>query len=269
MIKIFRRIRQQLLSENKFSKYGFYAIGEIILVVIGILIALQINNWNETRQQESKVFKYAKSLVEDLKADIEMLQVSQFQANKKAEMIDSLRNMVNTIPTTELSSTDLWVICHDMLYRPYKWNRSTLNELNSSGSTRFIKNESVQNKLVAYESFSKHLDQDFGYDINNSQKADEQISFVINLNSPYLYKLKKKENQTFNDTAFNIFKTKDYEVAKANDLDLLTTDTIQIIRFTNAFILVQEQYMIRVNEMQEIIENAEDLIHLLNEDYQL
>ena len=49
MIKFFRRIRQRLLSENKFSKYLLYAIGEIVLVVIGILIALQINSWNQYR----------------------------------------------------------------------------------------------------------------------------------------------------------------------------------------------------------------------------
>jgi len=47
MIKFFKKIRQQLLTENKLSKYLIYAIGEIILVVIGILIALQINNWNK------------------------------------------------------------------------------------------------------------------------------------------------------------------------------------------------------------------------------
>jgi len=46
MIKFFRKIRQRLLTENKFSKYLIYAIGEIILVVIGIIIALQGNNWN-------------------------------------------------------------------------------------------------------------------------------------------------------------------------------------------------------------------------------
>ena len=50
MIKFFRKIRQRLLSENKFSKYLIYAIGEIILVVIGILIALSINNWNENKK---------------------------------------------------------------------------------------------------------------------------------------------------------------------------------------------------------------------------
>ncbi len=52
MIKFFRKIRQQLLTENKFSKYLIYAIGEIVLVVIGILIALSINNSNEERKLE-------------------------------------------------------------------------------------------------------------------------------------------------------------------------------------------------------------------------
>ena len=52
MIKFFRRIRQRLLAENKISKYLLYAIGEIVLVVIGILIALQINNWNDEQKRE-------------------------------------------------------------------------------------------------------------------------------------------------------------------------------------------------------------------------
>tara|TARA_R110002051_G_scaffold3131_6_gene16859 strand:- start:7426 stop:7659 length:234 start_codon:yes stop_codon:yes gene_type:complete len=50
MIKFFRKIRQRLVSENKFSKYLIYAIGEIVLVVIGILIALQLNNLNENKK---------------------------------------------------------------------------------------------------------------------------------------------------------------------------------------------------------------------------
>tara|TARA_R110002072_G_scaffold14272_4_gene59494 strand:- start:1111 stop:1833 length:723 start_codon:yes stop_codon:yes gene_type:complete len=70
MIKFFRKIRQRLLTENKFSKYLIYAIGEIVLVVIGILIALQINNWNEKRQQKQILKSIYKIVVEDLKNDI-------------------------------------------------------------------------------------------------------------------------------------------------------------------------------------------------------
>ena len=50
MIAFFRKIRQRLLSENRFTKYLLYALGEIILVVIGILIALGISNWNESKK---------------------------------------------------------------------------------------------------------------------------------------------------------------------------------------------------------------------------
>lgn len=62
MIKFFRKIRQQLLNENKTSKYLKYAIGEIVLVMIGILLALQVNNWNNERKEYQQLKKYAVSL---------------------------------------------------------------------------------------------------------------------------------------------------------------------------------------------------------------
>ena len=70
MIKFFRKIRQNLLSEGKTGKYFKYAIGEIILVVIGILIALQINNWNEKRLQKQALKTIYSIIIEDLKNDI-------------------------------------------------------------------------------------------------------------------------------------------------------------------------------------------------------
>ncbi len=66
MIKFFRRIRQKLLQQNRFSKYLLYAIGEIVLVVIGILIALQINNWNERRKAAIEEKEILENLYENL-----------------------------------------------------------------------------------------------------------------------------------------------------------------------------------------------------------
>lgn len=66
MIKFFRKIRQRLLTENKFSKYLIYAIGEVVLVVIGIIIALQINNWNESKKAINSELQLYGKLVNDL-----------------------------------------------------------------------------------------------------------------------------------------------------------------------------------------------------------
>jgi hypothetical protein len=69
MIIFFQTIRQNLLMENKIGKYFKYAIGEISLVVLGILIALQLNSWKEENTEKKLVKQYISSLIEDLKSD--------------------------------------------------------------------------------------------------------------------------------------------------------------------------------------------------------
>lgn len=81
MIKFFRNIRKSLISEGKTSNYLKYAIGEIILVMIGILLALQINNWNENSKKNTLKVKYLLSLVEDLKQDTTLI-ASQYRFYK-------------------------------------------------------------------------------------------------------------------------------------------------------------------------------------------
>ena len=78
MIKFFRKIRQKLLSENKFSKYLLYAIGEIFLVVIGILIALYINNLNTEKQDSIILNGYLNNISENIildQANLEQIAV--------------------------------------------------------------------------------------------------------------------------------------------------------------------------------------------------
>ena len=69
MIRFFRKFRQNLLSEGKTGKYLKYAIGEIVLVVIGILIALQINNWNEHKKLKKEYISDLKAIKENLEKD--------------------------------------------------------------------------------------------------------------------------------------------------------------------------------------------------------
>lgn len=73
-MKFFRKIRQSLLHDNKFAKYLLYAIGEIILVVIGILIALQINTWNEWRKDRIKEENILHDLAKNIEINIQTFQ---------------------------------------------------------------------------------------------------------------------------------------------------------------------------------------------------
>ena len=74
MIKFFRKIRQTLLEKNRVSKYLIYAFGEIILVVIGILIALQINDWNENRKNSIAEQKLLNALLIEFESNLKILE---------------------------------------------------------------------------------------------------------------------------------------------------------------------------------------------------
>ena len=148
MIKFFRRIRQQLLTENNFSKYLLYAIGEIILVVIGILIALSINNKNEakkTKQFEFKILKDINTSMEGNFFQLEMCIKSNQKSIKSAEII--------------LKFLDKNLAYHDSLdvhfSKSLEWctpsfQNSGYESLKSYGSN-LITNDRIRKDLVIYE----------------------------------------------------------------------------------------------------------------------
>jgi len=94
MIKLFRSIRQKLLSEGKTGKYFKYAIGEILLVVFGILIALQINNWNENRKQDNAEEIFLRGIKSDLLKDREFIDYVLTFIEPKVEAYSILNKTV-------------------------------------------------------------------------------------------------------------------------------------------------------------------------------
>jgi hypothetical protein len=113
MIKFFRKIRQKKLTENKFSKYLIYAIGEIILVVIGILIALQVNNWNEDRKEllaiKNVLFEIKEDLIQD-KAELERnieLRTEDLEAQKRIISILETKRSFNENVRSDLGRIHL------------------------------------------------------------------------------------------------------------------------------------------------------------------
>lgn len=94
MISLFRKIRQKLLKENKLGNYVKYAIGEIFLVVVGILIALQINTWNEARKTKKFENEILFLIDQNLQQDSLILSQELFKANKAIELTDRLLEQV-------------------------------------------------------------------------------------------------------------------------------------------------------------------------------
>jgi hypothetical protein len=93
-MKIFRNIRQKLAAENSVAKYLRYAIGEIFLVVIGILIALQVNNWNELRKQNVADTEFLKGVKKDLIQDRQYIKLVLKEMDSKIEAFDLLNSKV-------------------------------------------------------------------------------------------------------------------------------------------------------------------------------
>ncbi|OZV66396.1 DUF6090 family protein [Winogradskyella aurantia] len=151
MIKFFRKIRQRLLSENKFSKYLFYAVGEIVLVVIGILIALQINNANTHRKETQTLRGYLSSIKNNIASD-----------KKQIEAIISFRDSVKVYSQkiVQLSKQDkillkdfLLVIDDDynVFYDQYlEINPSGFEALKNSGYLGMIQGSKIENLINDY-----------------------------------------------------------------------------------------------------------------------
>ena len=150
MIKFFRKIRQQLLSENKISKYLLYAIGEIILVVIGILIALQINNANENYKSTIQEHLYLKRLLSENKEDINTFSNNISNLEKGIEAIEQLSLTLNTSSSPDnnvITATNNY-FGYGSIYPVFTSSTSTFDDLSSTGNLKVLRNTDLRNQLV-------------------------------------------------------------------------------------------------------------------------
>jgi hypothetical protein len=271
MIKIFRKTRQRLLTENKFSKYLIYAIGEIILVVIGILIALQINDWDIKKNQQQQIKEYAKLYIQDLEADILMIKINYNNIKNISDKIDSLALSVQNKKIEEISNIDFLCLTWNILYRPYRWNRSTIEQMKSSGSLQYIENDSISKKIGEYDAFTHHIDGDYLNDKAKSENSLNLISQVVNSNYSNIKELRKNVFMKINNPEldeFHLYSEPEYLKSKNYNLRLITNDIQDVNMVINSLIRLQAYYDIRYNfEIPELTSDAEELITLLKETY--
>ena len=150
MIKFFRKIRQKLLAENRFSKYLLYAIGEIILVVIGILIALQIDSWNQDKKDKKLEAQYYCRLLEDVNQDFTNYNNYMALLNERIDGNNTLiqRLQDHIMPLDSISP----LILKSVKYANRNITATTdaFEDIKSSGNLNIIKDLSVKNQLADY-----------------------------------------------------------------------------------------------------------------------
>ena len=178
MINFFRKIRLNMINENKVSKYLFYAIGEIALVMIGILLALQVNNWNETRKNKATEQQLLNSLLQEFETNLEILDKT---IEKNTEIFDAGINIgeftgpsLAIVSEKELSQNMVGAFKYDSRYIP---NKGTINEINNSGKLSLISDPSLRNKISKWISQLELVNNQEKYVI---ERRDYTHQFFIN-----------------------------------------------------------------------------------------
>ena len=192
MIKLFRNIRQTLLNEGKTSKYLRYAVGEIVLVVIGILIALQINTWNLERINKNLETKYYERLLEDLKEEeassqsiIDYIEQVSMHSKKAILFFD---NQHDQNKNSSQNLIDLYQASQILDNRPIM---STYQELISSGQLNIFQNDSIKTSIISYynldwsESLVFRFPEKYRYNLRSKMPYEIQEKIRTNCGDVY------------------------------------------------------------------------------------
>ncbi len=157
MIKFFRKIRYQLLGEGKTGKYLKYAIGEIVLVVIGILIALSINNWNEGRKEKVIEQNYLERLLIDIQKDIKSLSFSKESSESHINQVKILTNAINNQDLSNYSPSQILESIEKVTWTAFlPISRFVYDELSSTGRMALIGSEELREQLAFYYGEIEH-----------------------------------------------------------------------------------------------------------------
>ena len=206
MINFFRKIRKKMADDNKPMKYIRYAIGEILLVVIGILIALQVNTWNENRKSKNTEVLLLDELISNLEADIYSIN---YDFNTHTEALESCNRILRTLDENKEYNDSFSIdISHTNCYSVFKYNQGAYQSLKSIGIETISDRKLISQIVDLY---------DHWYEIyaENQRILTEDI---LNFKRNYY-------NRVFNK--FQVFKIEDDEFKYGGEMIPLNFDSLK------------------------------------------
>ena len=206
MVKFWRNIRRKLIEQGSLKRYLFYAVGEILLVMIGILLALQVNNWNENRKNITLLKSYTNSLIQDLKQDAIVLNSIIDFADQDNIVLKHLTDRLSS-PYSNFDTlrkiTRYELPIDYKVYRPP--NNKTLLAMQSNGIVEYFDKETY-NYLVELQGSQNIVESQTKLQISSHQKQAEYLTSKYTLNGYNVIKGPLLEQSWRNVDADDLFR---------------------------------------------------------------
>lgn len=186
MIHFFRQIRQGLLSENRIKKYLLYALGEITLVMIGILLAMQVDNWNENRNLAKKEITNLKELQKNLKSDLENQLIPGSEYYQRSMDAYNILQSNFYAASQSIPEDSIRVLFYAMVI-PWKlaFNTVTFDKLSAMGID-LISNDSIRENISQLYGYKYRIIKDY-HDVTVTEFREDfvpRLSDHFNVHKP-------------------------------------------------------------------------------------
>ena len=214
MVRFFRKIRRKLFSEGKLSRYLLYAIGEIVLVVIGILIALQINNWNEARKTRIEERTLLLSLKNEMEYNMIELERARKVNNANIKGAGRLVDVLSPTPDLDIPETQLALLFADALQEKTEFEPSL--SVITSGQLTIISNEALKNAFLSIDAKVQHYRENESTVTEIRWDCTKQILEEGNFRKAADIVIDTKEwystkESSFENTSYNLLNSRQFE----------------------------------------------------------
>ena len=247
MIHLFRKVRHKLLSENNYGIYILYAIGEIVLVMVGILLALQIDNWNEARKDRSTEEQYMERLLHDLQNDTNYFESQILLCERAVSHLDSF--LIEMYKAPESPDDVERIIKHSSFQTDdLTLKNSTFRELISTGSMNIFSDQKIKVAILDYY----QLGEEIASQIKEFNLFSTQLMTDVMVKAPSFSHLIMRELQI--ELGMELFKD------PSSDKFLAVEQTVAIYRLRNSEDLVHFQEL-KIAAEQLIIQIQDASLH--------
>ncbi len=244
---------------KKWKDYLF----EFLMLFLAVAAGFFMENQREHYVEGRRVKEYAHSLIHDLSEDTIMVEETIERIRISIRNIEIFAAFVKGKELKDLSNIDLYArtIFLDG-YRPYTWNRATIDQIKSSGSLRYFTNDTIINDISNYDAFTRHMDEDYIGDQGRSDRTLELKSKIIDLNYP--------------DSLLNLLRSKkdsaihpEYYLEQSDPGHaLLTKDLNEIKMLANEKLVIKYHLITRMKEeLPLLVRDGTRLIQSLKKEY--